>query len=254
VAAAGGEPLMHDAAAHSVYSELLAQCGGDSGLIATLLVTGLIGGAIHCGGMCGPLVLAQVMAGTRAVPAGPGGELRRLAGAALLPYHFGRVLTYAALGAVAGGVAGLVRDQPLFRWVAVALLLLAALLLALQAWPRRTGGEVTGRAAWFSRLAQPLFATPTGWRGCLLGLLLGFLPCGMVYAALAAATAAGDPVVSAAAMLAFGLGTMPVLILIAAIGHAALLRWRHALVRLAPVLLLLNAGWLGLLAFRLALG
>ncbi|EPY03194.1 sulfite exporter TauE/SafE family protein [Magnetospirillum fulvum] len=246
---------MHDAAAHSVYRELLAQCGGDSGLIATLLVTGLIGGFIHCGGMCGPLVLAQVMAGIRAVPAGPGAELRRLAGAALLPYHFGRVLTYAALGAGAGAVAGLVRDLPLFRWVAVALLLLAALLLGLQAWPRRGRGDFGGRGvAGLGRLVQPLFAAPTGWRGVLLGLLLGFLPCGMVYAALAAAAAAGDPLLSAAAMLAFGIGTMPVLILVAAIGHAALVRWRQSLLRVAPVLLLLNAGWLGLLAFRLAMG
>jgi len=239
---------------HATYAMLLAQCGSGSGLIATLLVTGLIGGAIHCGGMCGPLVLAQVMAGTRKIPVGPRAELRRLAGAALLPYHFGRVATYAGLGAVAGGVAGLVRDLPLFRWVAVALLALAALLLAFQAWPRRGGDGFGGRMAGVGRLVQPLFAAPTGGRGFLLGLLLGFLPCGMVYAALAAAASAGDPVLSAVAMLAFGIGTMPVLVLVAAIGHAALSRWRRPLLRFAPLLLLLNAGWLGLLAFRLAMG
>lgn len=245
---------MHDAGAHSVVHDLLAQCSGGSGLIATLLVTGLIGSLVHCGGMCGPLVLAQVMARTGAVPAGPGAELRRLAGAALLPYHFGRVLTYAALGAGAGMVAGLVRDLPLFRWVAVALLLLAAVLLGLQAWPRRRRDGFAESLTGLDRLARPLFAAPTGGRGFLLGLLLGFLPCGMVYAALAAAAATGDPLLAAAAMLAFGLGTMPVLILVAAIGHAALGRWRHIMLRLAPLVLLLNAGWLGLLALRLAMG
>lgn len=244
---------MHDMS-HAPYEMLLAQCGGGEGLILTLLVTGLIGGAIHCGGMCGPLVLAQVMAGTRAVAAGPGAELRRLAGAALLPYHSGRVLTYAALGAVAGGIAGLLRDLPLFRWVAVALLALAALLLAVQAWPRRAGGGFGDGIAGLGRFVQPLFAAPTGARGFLLGMMLGLLPCGMVYAALAAAAAAGDPLLSAAAMLAFGIGTMPVLVLIAAIGHAALARWRTVLLRFAPLVLLLNAGWLGLLAVRLAMG
>jgi len=244
---------MHDMA-HSSYEVLLAQCGSGSGMILTLLVTGLIGGMIHCGGMCGPLVLAQVMARTQAVPAGPGAELRRLAGAALLPYHFGRVLTYALLGVVAGGAAGLLRDLPLFRWSAVVLLALAALLLALQAWPRRGGGGFEAGAGWLGRWARPLFAAPTGGRGLLLGMILGLLPCGMVYAALAAAASAGDPVLSGVAMLAFGIGTMPVLILVAAIGHAALARWRRPLLRIAPVLLLLNAGWLGLLAFRLAMG
>ncbi|CCG41699.1 sulfite exporter TauE/SafE family protein [Magnetospirillum molischianum] len=244
---------MHDGM-HSAYEVLLAQCGSGSGLIATLLVTGLIGGVLHCGGMCGPLVLAQVMAGTQAVPAGPGGELRRLAGAALLPYHFGRVLTYTALGGIAGSIAGVWRDLPLFRWIAVALLLLAALLLALQAWPRRGGGAFGGFVPGLGRLVRPLFAAPIGWRGLLLGMILGLLPCGMVYAALAAAASAGDPLVSAVAMAAFGIGTMPVLILVAAIGHAALTYWRRPLLRIAPVLLLLNAGWLGLLAFRLAVG
>ena len=229
----------------------LALCGDGGGIVLALFAAGLIGSLAHCSLMCGPLVLAQVMARLGAIPAGPGGELRRLAGAALLPYHAGRLLTYAGLGALAAAGAGLLRDLPAARYVGAGLLALAALLLALQALPR---ADVAGGGGGWARRLGPLLAAPTGRRGLLLGLALGLLPCGLLYAALAAAAATGDPGRGALAMAAFGLGTVPMLAVIALLGEGLAGHWRQRLRRVAPLLLLLNAGWLGVLAVRLALG
>src|SRR5688500_12801742 len=81
----------------------LEAAGRQGGISAALLVAGLAAGFSHCTAMCGPFVLTQIVG--RSSPAGlplPG-VLRRLQGASLLPYHFGRMTTYSALGAVSGG-------------------------------------------------------------------------------------------------------------------------------------------------------
>ncbi len=76
------------------------------------------------------------------------------------------------------------------------------------------------------RWARPLFARPVGFRGYALGLMLGFLPCGLLYGALAAAAASGDPLTGAFAMIAFALGTVPALLAVGLAGHVAGQRWQ----------------------------
>jgi hypothetical protein len=98
--------------------------------------------------------------------------------------------------------------------------------------------------------ARPLFGRPIGWRGYLLGLLLGFIPCGLLYAALAAATAGGSALTGAAGMLTFVGGTLPGLFAVGLAGHLAARRWRSQVLRYAPLLLLANAGVLTWLAWR----
>jgi len=235
---------MHEA--HALAG--LAVCGGGDGLILSLFVTGLISSLAHCSLMCGPLVLAQTIARLERIPAGPGGERRRLAGAALLPYQTGRLLTYAGLGAMAGATAGEVASLTLARMVGAGLLGLAALVLAGQALPRRAC-PAKGRP--WERWIGPWLAAPTGWRGLRLGLVLGLLPCGLLYAALAAAAASGTAWGGAMAMAAFGLGTVPALVAVAWLGQGMLTHFRSRLRRFAAPLLLLNAGWLAWMALQL---
>lgn len=85
--------------------------------------------------------------------------------------------------------------------------------------------------------------------GYLLGVALGFLPCGFLYAALAAAATA-DPLHGALAMLAFGLGTVPALVLVGIAGQATGRVWQRATARLAPAVMLINAGLLAALAWQ----
>jgi sulfite exporter TauE/SafE len=76
-------------------------------LLAGLLTAGLATGFTHCAAMCGPFVLAQTGPIEHGAP-----RMTRLARAALLPYHAGRVVTYTLLGALAGTVSGLTAFFP----------------------------------------------------------------------------------------------------------------------------------------------
>lgn len=210
--------------------EFLANClhdltalgpGGVPAVMGALFLAGLAGGATHCAGMCGPFVLAQAAA--VADRAAAGGMLARLSGAALVPYHLGRLLGYGALGAGAGGLAGVVAFGTGFRFVLAAMLLLAAVLMFAQASARV--------AALLPRLPAPrlpralqarlagLLAAPTGLRGVALGLMLSALPCGLLYGALAGAAATGSALGGALAMAAFVAGTVPALVGVALLGR-----------------------------------
>lgn len=239
----------------------LAHCAtvavGHAGLIAALFGAGLVGGATHCAGMCGPFVLSQVAARQKAIPASRMRDFHRLTGAALLPYHFGRATTYAGLGVAAAFLAGSLIDLAGLKWLSAGLLLLGALFFlgyGLSRLGLRLPALRADGSGWWSRhvgrFARPLFASPTGWRGYLLGVLLGFIPCGLLYGALTAASASGNPLAGGFAMAAFAAGTVPALFAVGAFGSLAALRWRAATARLGPALMIANAAFLTLLAWR----
>jgi sulfite exporter TauE/SafE len=169
------------------------------------LVFGLgVVSSVHCLQMCGPIVLAY------SLPLSKGG--RRLL-PAHLAYNAGRILVYMLLGAIAGALgstagmlgrlAGVANGARIFAGLAM---LAAGIAIA-----RSSKGLVTigggGMATWFSRSIGRLIlaAHPAGKFG--LGLILGFLPCGLVYGALLKAVDAGAAIPGALTMLAFGLGT-----------------------------------------------
>ena len=177
-----------------------------------MLLAGLAGSLIHCTGMCGPFVLGQVIADTDRPAGAAYGEWHRLAGAALAPYHLGRLTTYVLLGAIAGEATGLFASTAAFGWLSGTLLVAAALLLITQALGVSLGIDGFGLQAWLSRLAGPLAGATGNAARYGLGVLLGFLPCGLLYGALAAAAGTGSGVGGGLAMAAFALGTMPALI------------------------------------------
>ncbi|TAN52937.1 MAG: sulfite exporter TauE/SafE family protein [Rhodospirillales bacterium] len=226
----------------------------DGGLMASLLFTGLIGGFTHCAGMCGPFALSQVGERMKSCPVEKMREWQRLTGSLLLPYHLGRATTYALLGAGAAQLAGSIEAAAGLKWLSAALLILAALLFLGYALPRlglKAGGGDGRLFAHLSKLAAPLFAAPVGIRGYALGMILGYIPCGLVWGGLSAAAASGSALSGAMAMGAFALGTVPGLVMVAGLGQLAMRRWGPLVQRIAPVLLVLNAGVLAFLAWRL---
>ena len=178
----------------------------DSGFLALFLV-GLLGGT-HCVGMCGGIVSAMSMGGQ----AGWGLHLA---------YNAGRILSYAVAGAVAGalgaaslGLEGQVPVRMVLYFIAnLMLVALGLYLIGLSGALAFT--ERAGQALW--RRVQPLTRRFLPVRGVAqafpLGMLWGWLPCGLVYSALASALTAGSAGRGAAMMLAFGLGTLPNLLL-----------------------------------------
>jgi len=236
---------------HELLAALLplgALCGSPGAIAGGLFATALIGSVAHCLPMCGPFVLMQSTSDRTGEPL-----LRRLSGALLLRYQAGRLITYIGLGAMAGGAGGWVAGQGALHWPLALLLGLAALAFLAQAAGRLM--PISANAlAFLSRpladLVVPAAARSSG--GFRLGLLLGLLPCGFLYAALAAATATGSALGGATAMAAFGAGTVPALVLVSLTGRAALARWRTLAAPTLTVVLLLNALTLSAAALRLA--
>jgi sulfite exporter TauE/SafE len=210
-------------------------------IAGTLFLTGLIGGIGHCAAMCGPFVLAQV--------SGPaeGLGLRRLSGWVLLPFQLGRASTYAALGAAAGALGGSLSQAIEFRWAVAAMLATAALLLLAQG--LRLLAPATRFGAAVARLAVPLSRRSS----FAFGMTIGLLPCGFLYAALAAAAASGSALDGAFAMAAFAAGTSASLVGVAAAGRAAAARWRGVAARLSAPFFIANAAMMLVLAARAAL-
>jgi sulfite exporter TauE/SafE len=186
-------------------------------------LAGLAGGAGHCVAMCGPLVASLGLAA-------PTGQGVLSAAARTLPYHLGRVTTYALLGAVMGLTGSFVNIAGRLAGLSEAVAILAgALMILLGLGTTGVSGPLErATASGSARLAAAV-------RGLLgggperalypLGLALGLLPCGLSWTAFLGAAATGGPVPGLLAALAFGLGTVPGLLgaglLAAAFGQRA---------------------------------
>jgi sulfite exporter TauE/SafE len=213
-------------------------------IVSSAFIAGLMGGA-HCAAMCGGIV--GIVSGQRA---GGSGQWTHA-----LAYNGGRIFSYMVAGALAGslGQGGLwLRGGPLAQQMlmllAGAMLLLMALYVA-GVTPVTRGLEAAGSVVWrrvqpYSRSFLPANTVP---RALGLGVVWGWLPCGMVYAVLLTALATADARHGALVMLAFGLGTLPnLLALVLLFGQ---FRKFAALrpVRVATALLIGGLGMFGML-------
>jgi sulfite exporter TauE/SafE len=232
-----------------------------SGLsLLPIFMIGLLGG-VHCIGMCGGIVSAFSAASAPrprfpvAVVAQPQPAQAALDGAMrVLSYNAGRIASYMAAGAIAGGMAGAARGmsgvaslQVAGYWLAN-LMLVALGLYLMDAWRGLSALETAGSFVW--RRLQPLtrFVLPidSPAKALALGALWGWLPCGMVYSVLMTAMLTGSAQSGAAVMLAFGLGTLPLLLTMGFLGERIKAWSRRRSVRLAAGLLVLAFGVMGL--------
>jgi sulfite exporter TauE/SafE len=206
-------------------------------LLGSALILGLLGGG-HCLGMCGGLMGAL----TLAIPPEQRGRRLQL----LLAYNVGRILSYTCAGLLVGLAGWAVASSPaaLALRVVAALLLIAMGLYLAGWWSGLTRIEALGRGLWrhIQPVASRLLPVSSLPRALLLGALWGWLPCGLVYSTLLWAASQGNAGYSAALMLAFGLGTWPVLLAtgLAAERVSSLLRRRS--VRMAGGLLVILFG------------
>lgn len=174
-------------------------------LLAVFLV-GLLGGT-HCVGMCGGIVTAISLQ----LPARRGRFNYHLA------YNSGRILSYTLAGALAGAVGATTlllkgfwpAQQVLYGLANVMLVALGLYLAGL--WQAVTRIESLGALLWqrLQPLSRHFLPVRHPAQAFALGVLWGWLPCGLVYSVLISALASGGAAAGAATMLAFGAGTLP---------------------------------------------
>ncbi len=181
-------------------------------------------GSLHCAAMCGSLLLA--------LPVAAGGAGRFIAGRVI--YQLGRVLTYALLGVLAGGLGQSVFLAGCQRWLSIALgvaVLVGFFVSKKVAVSAPVVRLVMGlKILMAAQLRRRDFSSLA-----LLGMLNGLLPCGLVYAALANAATAKNISASVAQMAVFGLGTLPMMLAIGLSGRMFPLSWRMKLRAAIPV-------------------
>ena len=179
-------------------------------------LVGLLGG-VHCIGMCGGIVTALSFNTPNSCASTPSIKKTSSQLSILLGYNLGRIAGYMLAGALLGGVSSGLLSLTDIELVRVVLSLLAAVfMMALGLylagiWKGITLLEKGGGVLW--RYIEPLsrrFIPATHfYKAVPLGLLWGWLPCGLVYTILIWSLTTGSALKGALLMLAFGLGTLP---------------------------------------------
>lgn len=213
-----------------------------SPLFIILLATGFAVGFGHCIGMCGPIVVSLSL--------NLKGEKILLS---QLFYNGGRITTYVILGGLmglTGSFTAVASHINAFQRGAVILagIIIIFMALSMSGWIPlgRIFGDYYNPRGIISRGFKRLSGNKSPFAYYPLGLLLGLLPCGPVYAALIAAAGAGmeatQPLhgilVGAGLMLGFGMGTVPALLIVGKLAGLGWLKSRKIIYEIAAVLMI----------------
>jgi sulfite exporter TauE/SafE len=230
-----------------------------------IFLIGLLGG-VHCVGMCGGIASAfsvatpsrrpfPVAVATRTSPF----SVMADGSPRVLAFNAGRIASYMLAGALAGllgsvpALLNIAALQTAGYWLAN-LMLVALGLTLMNVWHGLTRLEAMTQRIW--RHVQPLMRrllpVHSVWQATALGGLWGWVPCGMVYSVLMTALLTGSAAQGAMVMLAFGLGTLPLLFTLGLLGTSMQTWPQQPVVRRLAGLLVLLFGLLGL--FRAATG
>jgi sulfite exporter TauE/SafE len=201
-------------------------------LFYPLLFLGLSNSFSHCLAMCGPIVATITHHATCQNNVAEI-SFTKIKSYALLPYHFGRITTYT----ITAGLLSYFRKtidnyfslqilQHLF--LSIALLFFIYLfcqncltrffhkyLLNINLFFTKYHFFMKINRLWqklFSKISKKLLNNPVGWQGYLLGLILGFIPCGLLYVAYSLTSSFNSTLLAMLGMLIFGLSTIPALL------------------------------------------
>lgn len=215
-------------------------------IFLTLLIAGVVGSFTHCAGMCGPFVMGQVCSKSDDIKGDSLSEFSRLKAGALLPYHLGRSTTYTMLGIAATILTRELSDLSFMKYLTAGLLMLAGAIFIFTAlkglgiikFSRQI--QPSKIANIISKISTPLMANSRGIKGYFLGLLLGFLPCGFLYAAIITVASTADPLIAGLAMIVFTIGTIPALFMIGIGGQFGINKWKKKFQRFGRLVMGLN--------------
>lgn len=201
-------------------------------LIGSAFVMGFAG-SLHCVGMCGPLALS--------LPASQKSGLSRISGG--LIYNSGRIFSYAGMGLLFGSLGNLMIAA---RWQSGLSIALGTVILLYLLFPKKYFhfSTVTILSKPFGLLRQQLgrlFQSKKLSSSFYIGVLNGFLPCGLVYLALTSSIILSSPLDGGMFMLFFGLGTFPMMFATVIMGNYLNQSIRQKIHKAVPALLFFMA-------------
>ncbi|MFT5765963.1 MAG: sulfite exporter TauE/SafE [Saprospiraceae bacterium] len=195
----------------------------------TAFTLGLFG-SLHCIGMCGPIALS--------LPYQDATKFRTLLN--VLIYNFGRTFTYTIIGVIPGllGLGVFLSGYQTSLSIALGILFICIAVFSINlerqvlklAWYKRFN-------TWLQAQFKLQFQKRTRTTLLSIGLLNGFLPCGMVYLAVAGAFTQSHILDSMLYMLFFGLGTFPLMVMMSFFGNWISLKFRKSLFKIAPFII-----------------
>ena len=226
-------------------------------VIISLFSLGLFGGFTHCIAMCGPFVLTQVNNRLQKLPIEKLNNFQKLSGIALVPYHLGRITTYTLVGGLASFLTVNLKEVSGFKLLSAIMLFIAAVVFIANAFsqiklriklPFKI--NLLKNCQLLIKFMGLLFADPYKFKGYVLGIMLGFIPCGLLYGAVIATASLDNYFVAALAMLCFGIATIPALFFTACGSYLLLSKIEKGLKLFAKVILLIN----GIVLLIMAIG
>ena len=199
---------------------LLAHCSAafsqSGGLFAVFFLGGLMGSLTHCLVMCGPIVAGQV--------ACAGGCGKRSANVSQWGYHLGRLTTYSALGFAVALVGKQIAALAFWPIVSSAMLVIAGGMFIFSSLPSRATSACRVSAK----------------SNYLRGALMGFMPCGLLYAALMMAATLANPLRGMLAMGLFTMGTVPALLLASGGAEWVSRKWQRTMHQVGRAMMAFN--------------
>ena len=254
-------------------------------IIISLISLGFFGGFTHCSGMCGPFILTQVSNRLENIPISEFSNFQKLKNLALLPYHLGRITTYTIMGFFCSLFAENIKNVTQFKTLSAIFLFLASLIflnLLFEKSPLRKAkkaleltkiklknklpfksktlknaplllnvSKALRNLKFLKSLLTTLFKNPKGLNGYLLGLILGFIPCGLLYGAFLLAASITSPVLAGLGMFLFGISTIPALFLTASGGFVFLRILKDNFKLISKAVILINCLTLLIMAISL---
>lgn len=197
-------------------------------MLYTALIFGLIS-SLHCVGMCGPIALM--------LPVDRNNEAKRVL--QILTYHFGRLLAYASLGLLFGilGKGFFLAGMQQQLSIAVGVLMIIVAIVPEKEFAKYNFSKPIYKV--ISKVKSSLgqqFKKKSFQSLFTIGLLNGYLPCGMVYVALFGALAMNSVQTGILYMILFGIGTIPLMSLVVYISNLLTVSFRSKLQKIIPII------------------
>lgn len=229
----------------NIFTDYLSMNDNTLAMMVGFFLTGFIGSFTHCVFMCGSIAIGQMSIRLMQLPNSQLNQRNKFLCALSVPYYFGKTAAYITMGSAAF-VFSVAIENSVMQIVGALCMTIAALFFVLSAFHIQIFSTINIR--FLSNIMNNLsryinkmipLSHPNRW---LVGFLLGFIPCGLVYASVTAAVAYSSNIVEVMVVLfCFGIGTMPGLLILTFFGRNILNKWKNIFEILYCAIMLYNA-------------